>query len=73
MADVKMPPPFNVRLDADLRDRLKADADRRFQGVEAMAARNAIETYLNLRDSLGFDFDREIDRLLAGEREAAVA
>jgi hypothetical protein len=46
-------------------------AGRLFQGNEAMLAREALTVYLDLRDALGFDFDRVIQPLR--ERELAVA
>lgn len=73
MSEGNRRPKFNARIEPALRDRLKAEAERRFQGNEAMAAREAIVTYLDLRDSLGFEFERTIDSLRSGDREAIPA
>lgn len=60
-----------ARVSPEVRDRVRREAGQRFQGNESMLVRAAVETYLDLRESLGFDFDRRITEML--EREAAVA
>lgn len=59
---------LNFRADPALKDRIEAAAADRFQGIEAMLMRDAIEMYLDLRDAYGPDFDRIIANLLS-ERE----
>ena len=61
-----------TRLAGDLAARTESAAARWFQGNEAMLTREALIVYLRLRDALGYDFDREIDRL-TGECELAVS
>lgn len=58
-----------ARVSGDLVDRVQMAAAQRFQGNEAMLLREAVELYLDLRDALGFDFDRVTQPMRAGERE----
>lgn len=60
MDDAQVKRRLNVRVDPDLHDRATSAAERYFEGSEAMLMRQALEIYLDLRDSLGFDFDRVI-------------
>lgn len=66
-------PKLIARIDPDIRDRVRREADQRFQGNESMVARAALETYFDLRDALGFDFERVISDLIAVDESVAVA
>jgi hypothetical protein len=55
---------LNVRVEPALHDRIRLVAEKRFEGNEAMAFRDALETYAELRERLGVDFDRRITELL---------
>jgi phage gp37-like protein len=60
---------LTTRVSGEMVDRVAAASAQRFQGNEAMLLREAVELYLDLRDALGFDFDRVIQPMRAGERE----
>lgn len=60
-----------ARLSGGLAERTEEAAARLFQGKEAMLIREALTVYLDLRDALGFDFDRTIQPLRG--RELATA
>lgn len=59
-----------ARLTGPLADRARDAAARFFHDNEAMLTREALMVYLDLRDALGFDFDRTIQPLR--KREADV-
>ena len=61
-----------ARVDSSVVDRVKDEAERRFQGNDSMVIREALVTYLDLRDKLGSRYDIVIESLI-GDREAAVA
>ena len=61
-----------ARVDSSVVDRVKDEAERRFQGNDSMVIREALVTYLDLRDKLGSRYDIVIESLV-GDREAAVA
>jgi predicted DNA-binding protein len=61
--------PTSVRLDEETRERLRNAAERFFQGNESILLREAVLTYLDLRDAQGLRFDLVIQPLR--ERELA--
>lgn len=62
---------LNVRVEPELHERVRLIAEERFGGVHALVMRDALETYVDLRDALGYDFDRTISELLKREAVAA--
>lgn len=62
---------LTARLSGDLAERTQSAATKLFHGNEAMLAREALTVYLDLRDALGFDFDRVVQPLR--ERESVAA
>lgn len=63
--------PTSVRLDEKTRDRMRDAAGRYFQGKESMLLREAVITYLDLRDAQGLDFDRKVQPLRVRDLAAA--
>ena len=59
-----------LRFLAGDRERIRLRAEQLFQGKDVMVIRDAVETYLDLRDALGFDFDRIVQPLRVREVEA---
>jgi hypothetical protein len=57
-----------ARVDPELRDRVKAEANQRFEGNTSLVVRDAVRTYLRLRDHLGTRFDAAIDEMAPIER-----
>jgi hypothetical protein len=66
-------PKLNFRVDPAFRERVGVAAERDFQGNEAMLMRDALETYLDLRDGLGLQFHMVIEPLRRRTREAKAA
>ena len=60
-----------TRLTGSLAERTQHAADDLFHGNEAMLAKEALTIYLDLRDALGFDFDRIVQPLRGRESAAA--
>jgi len=56
-------PHLFARVDPALRERVKAEADQRFEGNESFVVRAAVVTYLRLRDHFGSSFEAEIEKL----------
>ena len=56
-------PHIYARVDPALRDRVKAEADLRFEGNESVVVRVAVVTYLRLREHLGSSFDETIEQI----------
>lgn len=59
-----------IRFTPTERERIRLRAEQVFRGVDVMLIREAVETYLDLREALGYDFDRTIQPLRARELEA---
>lgn len=69
------PPMVFARIEPALRDRVKAEANRRFEGNESLVIRDAIRTYLRLRDHLGTAYEATLEEIapLDEAETAAVA
>lgn len=61
--------PMTIGLPSPLAQRVRVAADRQFQGKRSMVIREALHVYLDLRDALGYDFDRTIQPLRMREVE----
>lgn len=59
------PPTVRIfaRVDPLLRERVKTEANRRFEGNESLVVRDAVRTYLRLRDHLGTRFEETLDEI----------
>jgi len=53
-----------ARVDPALKQRVKADADQRFEGNESFVVRAAVVTYLRLRDHFGPSFEAEMEKIV---------
>lgn len=62
---------LNVRVEPALHERVRNIASEQFEGNEAMAFRDALETYAVLRERLGVDFDRAVSEMLTRDAVAA--
>jgi len=59
--------PTTLRLDEVTRERVRLAAIKHYQGNESILLREAITTYLDLRDTQGLDFDRVIQPMRGRE------
>lgn len=60
-----------ARIEPEFRRRVKAEADRRYQGNESMVVRAALEMYLDLREELGPRFEIVVDAFRQNGKVAA--
>ena len=63
MATHPSSPRIWTRIDPVLAERIKSEADRRFEGNESLVVRDAVRTYLRLRDHLGSQFESTLDEI----------
>jgi hypothetical protein len=62
-----------ARVEPELFDRVRAEADLRYEGNQSLLLRNAMRTYLRLREKLGSGFEPTMEALTGALDEKAVA